>query len=435
MDMDEYFVVEGLDSKRVLQGKVKVNGAKNAVLKIIAASVLFNKTLTVNNAPNLKDVHWLLDILRKMGVESSFADGHIEFHVSEDLGFELDFELAKKLRSSVVLSGPVLARCGKVRFPFPGGDKIGLRPIDLFLEAFEKMGATVKENDEYIEINAPQALHGAEIFFRRQSVTATESLMMAAILAEGKTVLKNAAMEPEIVHLANFLNKSGAKIEGAGTHKIEIYGSQGKFLQAVEPYIVPSDRIETASFLALSSVLAKDVTIESCNPKEMEAVLEYYKYIGLNFDVKEDSIRVHSNKNADELRMADFVTHEYPGFPTDAQAPTVAALTQMSGEAKVFETIFEGRFAYTEALRLMGADILDLDIHRILVKGPSKLHGRTLRSLDIRAGLAYIIAASVAEGESKIEQIFHIDRGYEKVEDRLKGIGLPIKRVVKNESF
>ncbi len=430
--MSEYFLVQGLNAKRALEGKIKVNGAKNAVLKIIAAAFLFESELKVKNAPKLKDVFWLLEILEKMGISSSFENGEIEFFISDELDCKLNDELARKLRSSVVLSGPVLARLGRVSFPFPGGDKIGLRPIDLFLEAFEKMGATVKEDEEQIELVAKDGIKGAEIFFRRQSVTATEALMMAATLADGKTVLKNVAMEPEIVHLAKFLNESGAKIKGAGTPTIEIKGSKGELLRAKSEYVTPPDRIEAASFLALSSVLAKDVLIEDLNSQEMEAVLEYYKYIGLNFEANRNTIRVRNSKDARELKMADFVTHEYPGFPTDAQAPTVAALTQMSGEAKVFETIFEGRFAYTETLRLMGADILNLDLHRILVKGPSKLHGRVMRSIDIRAGLAYIIAAASAEGESKIEQIFHIDRGYEKLEERLSALGLDIERKFEN---
>ncbi len=424
--------MEGLESKRVLEGKIEVKGAKNAVLKIIAAAFLFKDELRVDNAPDLRDLHWLLQILGKMGIESKFENSAVNMQIGKDLSFELDFDIARKLRSSIVLSGPVLARLGRVKFPFPGGDKIGLRPIDLFLEAFRAMGAELYESDDCIELRAEKGLKAAEIFFRRQSVTATEALMMAATLADGTTVLKNAAMEPEILHLANFLNKAGARIAGAGTHRIEIQGSAGELLKSANAYSVPPDRIETASFIALSSVLAKDVEIINCNPQELEAVLEYYKYTGLNFDLGKDSVRVFDNKPARELQMADFVTHEYPGFPTDAQAPTVAAITQMSGEAKVFESIFEGRFAYVEALKLMGADILELDLHRIMVKGPRDLRARRLRSLDIRAGLAYIIAAASASGISRIEQIFHIDRGYEKIEKRLSDIGLDIKRVIED---
>ncbi len=426
---DEYLSIEGLNGKRALEGKIKVGGAKNAVLKAISASMLFEGVLQLGNVPRLRDVFWLLEILQKLGVEHEFAGEHtLKLSIQTNLHSALDSELARKLRSSVVLSGPVLARQGKVSFPYPGGDKIGLRPIDLFLEAFQKLGAKVKEENESIYIEAPNGLKGAEIFFRRQSVTATESVMMAATLACGKTILKNAAMEPEIVFLAELLNNAGASIKGAGTPYIEIEGSCGRPLKAKEKIEIMPDRIEAGSFLALASVAGKDIVIENCRPSDMEAVLEYHSYIGVNFEATDNSLRVFDNLEPSQFKMADFVTHEYPGFPTDLQAPTVAALTQMSGEAVVFETIFEDRFKYIESLKLMGADILELDVHRVLIKGPRKLSGRTLRSIDIRAGLAYIIAAAVAEGQSKIERVFHIDRGYENIEQRLSQIGLNIKR-------
>ncbi len=429
MTEEEFLLIQGLQNKRVLEGKIRVNGAKNAVLKIISAAMLFKRELNIDNAPDLLDVRWLLNILEKMGIHSEFNQSNIRILISDTIGDELDFELAKNLRSSVVLSGPTLARLGRVKFPFPGGDKIGLRPIDLFLESFQKMGAEIEEGADSITISAPKGLHGAEIFFRRQSVTATESVMMAAILAEGTTILKNAAMEPEIIHLADFLNLSGANIKGAGTGIIKIKGNPDELLDANTNYIVPSDRIEAGSFLALAAAVGKDLLIERCNHNELEAVLELFAYMGLNFELYNDAIRVHNNKHISEFEMSDFVTHEYPGFPTDMQAPTVAVMTQMSGEAFVFETIFADRFAYIESLRLMGADIVQLDTRNILIKGPRKLSSRVLRSVDIRAGLAYIIAASVAEGESKIENIFHIDRGYAHIEKRLAGVGLDIERV------
>ena len=428
---DDALYIKGLAHKRVLEGKLSVNGAKNAVLKILAAAFLFEGELLVENVPELLDVKWMLEILSGMGIDSEYdvENSTIRLSVSKDLSCELDFDVARKLRSSVVLSGPVLARLGKVSFPFPGGDKIGLRPVDLFLESFEKMGALAQEENEQIKISAKDGLKGAEIFFRKQSVTATESAMMAATLAEGEVVLKNAAMEPEIVHLAEFLNEAGADIVGAGTSTITIKGNSGRPLQAKHSYTVPPDRIEAGSFMALAAVVGKDIYIENCLPQEMEAVLEYYSYIGLNFEIGKSHVRIKDNPDSSELQMRDFATHEYPGFPTDMQAPTVAAMTQMSGEAFVFESIFADRFGYVDSLRLMGADIVQLDTRNILVKGPRLLHGRTLRSIDIRAGLAYIIAAASAEGDSKIENVFHIDRGYADIEQRLETIGLDIKRV------
>ncbi len=425
----DVFEIEGLGPNRVLQGSIKVNGAKNAVLKAIVSAMLFDGSVKIENAPDLADVRWLLQIMESMGFDYEFLNSSINLKAKEHLSHKVPFELAGKLRSSVVLIGPTLARLGKVSIPYPGGDKIGLRPIDLFLEFLIKAGASAKEDERYIHLELSQELRGVKFFFRRQSVTATESAMMAAVLARGDTVLENCAMEPEIKHLADFLNKSGARIEGAGTSTIKIEGDGGKLLQCKEPYKIPPDRIEAGSFLAVASVLAKDLKIENCAPEEMSASLELFNFFGLNFELGDDYIRVKDNPPASKLNMYDFVTHEYPGFPTDMQAPTVLAMTQMNGQAKVFESIFEGRFAYVEPVKLMGADIDILDTRNLLIKGPRCLRGRTLRSVDIRAGLAYIIAASVAHGHSRIEDVFHIDRGYEKIEKRLAKIGIPIKRV------
>ena len=398
------------------------------MLKAIAAAVMFDNEVEIVNAPEIRDVFWLLEIIKKMGFSVDLKNGKIKIkRLKDDINTELDFDLAKRLRSSVVLMGPVLSKFASVKLPFPGGDKIGLRPIDLFLESFEKMGAKVKEEQDYISLSTNGRLKGAEIFFRNQSVTATESVMLAAALAEGETVLKNAAMEPEIVHLAKWINENGGNIEGAGTPFIKVKGVPA--LKASKAFTTPPDRIEAASFLALASVSASELYIKNCNPKELEAVLEYFSYIGLNFEVKENYILVKEDRAPSEFTMRDFKTHEYPGFPTDAQAPTVAALTQMSGEAQVFESIFNDRFSYVESLKLMGADIVQMDTRNILVRGPRKLKARPVRSPDIRAGLSYIIAASVAEGTTKIEHAYHIDRGYANIEKRLQKIGLKIKRI------
>ncbi len=429
--MEEYLKIEGLSGKRQLSGEISVKGAKNAILKIICASFLFENELKISNAPRLKDVLWLLEILENMGYESVFEDSNVVIKKSGELSGELPFDMARKLRSSIVLLGPVLARVGYVKMPFPGGDKIGLRPVDLFLEGLKSLGAEVTEEDDYIYLKTSGTLKGSNFFFKRQSVTATESVMMAAVLAEGETVLGNVAMEPEIVHLANFLNKCGADIEGAGTPFMKIKGTSGKALFSHSlVYNTPPDRIEASSFLALSAVAGKDVTITNCNTGEMLAVLELYKSMGLNFEYSDNTIHIFGNDSADKLQMLDFVTHEYPGFPTDVQAPTVAAMTQMSGEAHVFESIFADRFGYVESLRLMGSDITQMDLRNVIIKGPRQLKGMTLRSIDIRAGLAYIIAATCAQGTSKIEKIYHIDRGYEDIEGRLSKLGLNIERII-----
>ena len=425
---DEFLEITGIGGKRELEGEIEVNGAKNAVLKIIAAAFLFDKKLTVKNVPHLKDVQWLLQILKQMGIDSTLNDDFISFVISDNIEGALPFDLAKNLRSSVVLMGPVLARIGEVKMPFPGGDKIGLRPVDMFVDGLRCMGAEVQESDEFIYLKTNKVLKGCNYFFKRQSVTATESLMMAGVLADGVTVLKNCAMEPEIAYLAEYLNKCGAKIEGAGTSVMTISGTNGKLLISNRPYVTPGDRIEASSFLALASILGRDITISKCNTSEMDAVIEFYKSTGLNIEVGARYIRVKENKKASELQAQGFVTHEYPGFPTDAGAPTVVALTQMSGEAHIFESIFTDRFGYVQSLRLMGADIEQTDLRNIIVKGPRTLTGRELNSIDIRAGLAYVIAAATAEGKSKIRSVYHIDRGYADIEHRLQNLGLNIIR-------
>ena len=425
---EEYLEVTGLDGARKLEGEISVNGAKNAVLKVITSAFLFDRTLRAENVPTLKDVIWLLDILNDMGISSVFEEGVIDFKISSELSGTLPFDLAKKLRSSVVLLGPTLARVGEVKMPFPGGDKIGLRPIDMFLDGLEKMGAKVSQTDEHVYLKADK-LKGCPYFFKRQSVTATESLMMAAVLADGVTTLKNCAMEPEIAYLANYLNACGADIKGAGSTTILIKGSSGKLLKCKKSYITPGDRIEASSFLALSSILGKDVKITKCSTSEMEAVIEFYKSTGLNMETGGDYIHIKETRDAHMLNSRDFITHEYPGFPTDASAPTVVAMTQMTGEASVFESIFTDRFAYVQSLRLMGADIIQTDLRNIIVRGPKHLIGRELNSIDIRAGLAYVIAASAAKGVSRIKNVHHIDRGYANIENRLSNLGLEIKRL------
>jgi len=339
-------------------------------------------------------------------------------------------DISKRLRASIVLTGPVLTRTGKVVFPYPGGCEIGLRPIDLFLEGFQKMGARGIEKEEQYTLKAPKGgLVGADLFLRKQSVCATETFMMAAVLARGKTTIRNAAMEPEIKHLADFLNSCGAKIEGAGTTTIIISGT--KLLSAKnKTYNTVPDRIEAGSFLILGALCAKKLTITHCEPEHLESLIEFLTQAGVKIKTDKNSMTVQGgNQPNSKFQSIDITTHEYPGFPTDLQAPMTVFLTQATGEAIVFETIFENRLGYTESLMRMGAKIKMMDSHRIIVKGPAKLRGREMMSPDLRAGLAYIIAATVAKGKSIIHNVYNIDRGYENIEERFRQIGVDINRI------
>jgi len=428
----EQFLIKGLAGEKKLRGSIRVNGAKNAALKAMAASILFKDEVVLKNVPKIEDVDRMKDLLSGLGVSVTQKGEHTCVLNARTLrGSRLSPDISKRLRASIVLSGPLLARTGSVSFPHPGGCVIGARPIDLFLEGFEKMGARVREKDGMYVVRAPGGrLKGTELFFRNQSVTATETFMMAGVLAQGKTVLKNAAMEPEIAHLAEFLNACGARIEGAGTSTIVIAGKSAMLSAGGKTYVTPPDRIETGSFMILGALCAQDLTITHCDPAYVESLTEILTLSGVPVRTEKDRIVIRRNTKPNKtFRSPETVrTHEYPGFPTDLQAPLVIFLTQAYGETLVFETVFEGRLNYIEELVRMKANIKIMDPHRVIVKGPASLRGRELESPDLRAGLAFVIAATVAKGQSLIHNVYNIDRGYEHIEERLRGIGVAIER-------
>ena len=400
------FIVEGQGGRRTLRGTIAVKGAKNAALKALAASVLFDDSIVLQNLPDIEDVKRMQELLA----------GGLPV---------LKKDIAERLRASIVLTGPVLARYGTVTFPFPGGCVLGERPIDLFLEGFRKLGATVDENGDLFVITGK--LKGSRIFFPSVSVTATETLLLAATIAEGETVLENAAMEPEIGALIRYLNKCGAHIQGADTPTLTIQGTGGKLLHSGGvPYVTPPDRIETGSFLILAALCGEEVKITNCEPRHVDALLVLLRRAGVNLEVGKDFITVKQGPFL--LKSVSVRTHEYPGFPTDLQAPMAVFLSQCEGEATILETIFDGRFRYTDDLIRMGADITVMNPHKIWIKGPRALSRKELESPDLRGGLAYIIAAAVAEGTSTIDNAYLIDRGYEHIESRLQKLGLNIKR-------
>lgn len=403
--MKSRFVVEGLAGRKALRGVIPVRGAKNAALKALAASVLFEDAVAYENLPDIEDVKRMQELL----------EGGLPV---------LRKDIAERLRASIVLTGPVLARYGSVTFPFPGGCVLGERPIDLFLEGYRAMGADVEEKEDLFVISGK--LRGARIFFPSVSVTATETLMLAAVMAEGETVLENAAMEPEIGALIRYLNECGAHIEGADTPRLVIKGTAGALLRANgKPCVIPPDRIETGSFVLLAALAGEEVTITDCEPRHVDALLALLRRAGVPLEAKDRSIIV---RGAGPYKAVSVRTHEYPGFPTDLQAPMAVFLTQCEGEATILETIFDGRFRYADDLVRMGADITVMNPHKILIKGPKKLTDKQLESPDLRGGLAYLMAAAVAEGTSTIDNAYLIDRGYERIEERLSRLGLNIKR-------
>jgi len=420
------FKIKGLNGKKKLEGVLPVRGAKNAVLKALAASILFKQGVSIKNVPVIADVLKMQALLEDIGIEIK-KDGRRSLFLKpkKNLKKRLDKKKAEMLRSSVVLTGPLLASEGEVYFPHPGGCVIGTRPIDVFLDSFKKMGAKVKINDRDYRIKADR-LKGADVFFKLPSVTATETIMMTAVFADGTTRLKNVACEPEIESLARFLNKAGADIKGAGTHTIVIKGPR---VLKREIFVTPPDRIEAGSLAIIAALCGKNIRITGCDPCHMDAILNAFDRIGVDLLKTNKSLLINSKRVKPRLKPLDIKTREYPGFPTDLQAPMAVLLTQCHGRSKIFETVFEGRLNYLNDLSRMGAEVVLCDPHRAIVDGVSDLRGREVESPDLRAGLAFLIASMVAKGDSIINNIGYIDRGYENIEDRLNQVGAEIKRI------
>lgn len=423
MKTEQKFKIQG---GRELKGEIRVNGAKNSALKILASVVLTDQEITIKNFPFIEDTQRMLELLEKLGakIDKNKKEKQIKIDPSGIKDGKLKGKLVKKLRASILLVGPLLARFGEVDMTYPGGCVIGKRPIDIFLDGFEKLGAKIDWNDEGFKVFSNKSkLTGATIFFPKITVTGTEALMMTAVLAEGKTVLKNCAMEPEIKSLADYLNKNGAKISGAGTPTMIIEGvdkiSAGTF------EVIP-DRIETGTFVMMGLACKSEITITNCVPDHLGAILPVLKKAGANLEIGEDFIKVKKGK---PLKAVSISTHEYPGFATDLQPPYTLLMTQAEGISLVHETIFEGRLFFTDQLNTMGSAIVMCDPHRVVISGPTGLYGKTLTSPDLRAGITMVLAGMIAFGETTIENIYQIDRGYENIDERLNLLGASIERV------
>lgn len=418
---EEKFVIQG---GRPLRGEIEVFGSKNAALKIFIASLLTDEECEIKNVPEIEDIFYEIELLKDLGVDiKQISKGHYKVRAKEIKKIEPRRELVQKIRPSIMLAGPLLARQGRIKLTYPGGCVIGRRPIDIFLDGYSTLGAKIKKTPDGFLLTSSR-LQGNTFIFPQISVTATESLMIGATLAQGKTVLKNAACEPEIVSLANFLNRCGAKIKGAGTNTIEIEGVKkikGGIYQTIP------DRIEAGSFAILGAATNSRIKILNSRPEHLEVLWIILKKMGVNFELGKDYILIKPRRKL--LKATNIVTHEYPGFPTDLQPPLTVLLTQAEGMSLIRETVFESRLFYSDILNQMGADIIMCDPHRIVVNGPTLLHGSKIVTPDIRAGIALLIAALIARGKSIIGNISQIDRGYEKIEERLQKLGAEIKRI------
>lgn len=422
MDNKEILVING---GKPLEGEVCISGAKNSALPILAACVLGTEEIILDAVPKLKDVEIMIDVLRHLGSKVEYIDDEtVRIDSSNINTCETPFELMDKMRASFVVMGPLLSRFKKAYTKAPGGCNIGARPIDLHLKGFQALGAESMVNDDEISITTNGELFGNEIYLDFPSVGATQNIMMAATLAKGETTIENAAKEPEIVDLASFLSKMGAKIKGAGTSTIVIEGVEK--LTGARHTIIP-DRIEAASYM-ISAVMTKgDVTIKNVIGSHIRPIIAKLIEMGASVEEYEDEdiIRVSTNHR---LKPTNVQTLPYPGFPTDAQAQFMALMTVCDGESRIQETVFENRFMHVEQLNKMGAAIATSG-NRATVVGVDRLHGASVKATDLRAGAALVMAGLTAKGETRVSDIYHIDRGYSDLEGKFRKLGADIKRV------
>lgn len=404
-----------------LKGGVRISGAKNAVLPAIAASLLTEQQIHLDNVPLVKDVFTMLTLMRELGAESTIDRNRLNIQVKNIQSYEASYELVRAMRASILVLGPLLARLGKAAVALPGGCAIGSRPIDLHIHGLEKLGASITLKHGYIHAEAKK-LTGTEIKFEKKTVGGTENLLMAAALAQGETILKNCAMEPEITDLSELLAKMGAKIEGIGEETIQVIGV--KELGSAHHTIIP-DRIEAGTFLVAGTLTQGDITLTHLKPSHLDTVIEKLKYSGASIDkLNEHSLRVIGSK---AIKPQDITTSPYPGFPTDMQAQFTVLMTQAEGTSIITETIFDRRFSHVNELLRLGANI-EVSGDKATVRGKTSLSGAEIIASDLRASASLVLAALIANGETIINESEHLDRGYEQIEEKLRSLGATIER-------
>jgi UDP-N-acetylglucosamine 1-carboxyvinyltransferase len=406
-----------------LQGEIAVSGAKNSALPTIAACLLTSEPVTLERIPRVRDIGTMEKLLAHAGARVAHTNGCLTIRAGEISHPEAPYELVKTMRASSLVLGPLVARSGHARVSLPGGCAIGARPINLHLTGLERLGARVRQEHGYIEADAPNGLEGAEVHFDRITVTGTEDLLMAAVLARGETIINNAAREPEVVDLSELLVKMGAEIEGAGTSTIRVRGVER--LHGAAHRIIP-DRIEAGTFLIAGALTRGDLLVSGCEPEHLRALIAKLHQAGV--EVTEPRPGVLRVRTPGKLKSVDVTTEEHPGFATDLQAQFMALMTQAEGIAIMTETIFENRFMHALELARMGANIR-LDGRRAIVAGPTPLSGAEVIASDLRASASLVLAGLAAQGETVVDRVYHIDRGYEKIEAKLAGAGARIRRI------
>ena len=422
--MDKFRITGG----RPLSGRVTVSGAKNSALPCLAAAILTPETVTLHNVPYVRDCMTQRRLLEDLGATVLVPDLRTHKITAANIElFEAPYDLVKTMRASVLALGPLVARFGKAKVSLPGGCAIGTRPIDLHLEALQLLGAQVSLESGNIVARAPKGgrLVGSNVTFPKVTVTGTENLLMAATLARGTTVLRNAAREPEVEDLADLLNRMGARVRGAGTDTITIEGVE--HLGAAEHTIIP-DRIETGTFLVAAAITDGELEVKDCCPEHLTAVIERLREAGVEIE-EVNPTTLHARRSPQGLKARDVTTEPYPDFPTDMQAQYMALLTQAEGSARVVETIFENRFMHASEMQRMGARVRVESNSTAVVEGPAALSGARVQASDLRASASLVLAGLAAKGETIIERVYHIDRGYEKIEVKLRAVGADIERL------
>jgi UDP-N-acetylglucosamine 1-carboxyvinyltransferase len=408
---------------RRLSGRVSIGGAKNAALPALAASLLTDGSVRLSNLPAVADVRTMLRLLETLGASKSQQTAtSVTVRVPSIPNPEAPYEMVRTMRASVLVLGPLLARCGRARVSLPGGCAIGARPVDMHLEGLRRMGARIEIEHGYVNATC-EALRGAKIEFPGKTVTGTENLMAAACLARGRTVLRNCAREPEVSDMAGLLRAMGARIRGDGTDVIEIEGTDR--LGDAEHAAIP-DRIEAGTYIVAAAMAGDEVTVDRCEPSHLASVLKKVSEAGAKIEARARSVVVRAGRGG--LRSCDLETSPYPGFPTDMQAQFMAMMTQAEGSASITEAIFESRFMHALELQRMGADVR-VDGHTATVRGRTPLSGAEVTASDLRASACLVLAGLVASGETVVHRVYHLDRGYERIEEKLSGLGAAIERV------
>ena len=407
-----------------LEGTVTISGAKNAALPLIAMTLLAKNSVTIGNMPEVVDIKTLLKLFENLGGTCEFRDNTVTIDTCCLTNTKATYDIVKTMRASILVLGPLLARYGHCEVSLPGGCAIGQRPIDLHLKALEQMGASITIHGGYVQAVAEEGLRGAHIIFDKITVTGTANIVMAAALAKGKTVITNAAREPEVVQLCEVLRCSGVSIEGIGSSELIIYGTDRRLIE-IAPFDVIPDRIEAGTYLCAAAITRSTLTLEKVRPDHIDAIIAKLQEMGFSFEV---GIRTITIFPTEFIKPVTIVTQEYPAFPTDMQAQFLALATQASGTSTIEERLFENRFMHVSELQRLGADI-KLNGHVATVTGPSELFGADVMATDLRASSALVLAGMVAKGRTDVHRIYHLDRGYEHLEQKLKKIGAKIERL------